>query len=564
MGKLAIAIDLGTSGFRAQAIDLRSGTTLSTAISTRHPLPGANVIDHLHFALEFGVDRARDIVVEAVNQVIAQLRVPAGEIERLAVCGNPTQLSLFQAMEIRDLAYAGSRKLTLLGVRAPERAAALRRAADFPALALPAACQVIIPPAVGDEIGADTLALITQSGMLDCGDEGDDRDDCNATTIAIDYGTNAEMALLHQGRVYTGSAAAGPALEGQHLACGALAQPGTICDLIADGKAHRLCVLNAQMQAEPGAVIDMTQANEAPDGAPPIALTGTGVIAALDQALAAGLIVLPRIETADRRLHFGAAVFLGEADVAQAGKAIGALRAGYFSLCVDAGIAPADIRTAYLAGASGSYMDACKGARLGLIPPHVTTVRQVGNTSLAMACELARSPEKLTALDALAQRLRPTHSLFAAAKTFAQVFLLELSYWTEGMPMSTYRAMLRRYRLPDLPPPRPAARIIRSAQRDIADLGVQGLQLLAHIGRAVALPVAGCSACLHCVELCPGQALTIDAKSTPATIRIDYARCNGVACRRCEADCPPAVLRLDAFFAAASPQPARARPDAGE
>ena len=31
-------------------------------------------------------------------------------------------------------------------------------------------------------------------------------------TIAIDYGTNAEMALVYRGRVYTGSAAAGPAL----------------------------------------------------------------------------------------------------------------------------------------------------------------------------------------------------------------------------------------------------------------------------------------------------------------------------------------------------------------
>jgi methylamine methyltransferase corrinoid activation protein len=29
------------------------------------------------------------------------------KVERLAVCGNPIQLSLFQNIEIRDLAYAG-------------------------------------------------------------------------------------------------------------------------------------------------------------------------------------------------------------------------------------------------------------------------------------------------------------------------------------------------------------------------------------------------------------------------------------------------------------------------
>lgn len=563
MGRLAIAIDLGTSGFRAQALDLRSGAVVSTAISTRHPLPGANVIDHLHFALEFGVERARELVVEAINRLIAQLGVPAGgsersgRIERLAVCGNPTQLSIFQAMEIRDLAYAGSRRLAAQGIQAPDRGAARHRAADFPSLALPAACEVIVPPAVRDEVGADALALITQSGLLDA-----EHADEDGATIAIDYGTNAEMALVYRGRVYTGSAAAGPALEGQHLACGALAQPGTICDLMPVGTLYRLRVLDAQMRAVPGALVDIATGRSDATGSTgpePIALTGTGVIAALDQALAAGLMALPRIRTADRRLHFADAIFLDEADVAQAGKAVGALRAGYFSLCVAAGIAPADIRTAYLAGASGNYMDARKGGRLGLIPPHIDTVRQVGNTSLALARQLALAPDMLPALDALAARIRPSHQLFAASTTFARVFLLELSYWTEGMPMSTYRALLRRYRLPDLPSARPAAQVVRvqpggagdlADLGDLGDLGAQGLRLVEPIGREVALPIAGCSACLSCCEHCPGQALTVDTRTVPPTVRLDYARCNGLACRRCEADCPPGVLRLDAFFAA--------------
>ena len=55
MAHLAIAMDLGTSGLRAQALDLSSGEIVSTAITTRHPLPGANVMDHLHFTLELGV-----------------------------------------------------------------------------------------------------------------------------------------------------------------------------------------------------------------------------------------------------------------------------------------------------------------------------------------------------------------------------------------------------------------------------------------------------------------------------------------------------------------------------
>lgn len=543
MTRLAIAIDLGTSGFRAQALDLASGEVLSTAITTRHPLPGANVIDHLHFALELGVETARDLVTEAVNQALAKLRVPLENVTRLAVCGNPTQLSLFQGMEIRDLAYAGSRKLRALGVTPPRRGAAIRSAAGLPGLHLPGGCDILIPPAVHDEVGADALALIVQTGL----------EQSERTAIAIDYGTNAEMALFHDGRLFTGSAAAGPALEGQQITCGALASPGTIADLETAGNRHRLIVLDAAMEPQPGALIDLRGEAKAPPESGPraLAITGTGVIAALDQAIEAGIARLPRLHTPDRRLHFGPDIYLTEDDLAEAGKAIGAIRAGFFTLSVEAGISPADIRTAYLAGASGTYVDARKSKRLGLIPPHADTICQVGNTSLALARELALAPDKLGALDELAQQLRQTHCMFAQSKTFARLFILELSHWTEGMPMSMYRDMLRRYRLPGLPPAEPPARISRTVQRDIGDPGRLGLATLEHIGRTVALQTDGCTGCLTCMNACPAHAITLDASTQPPTIRLNHALCNGVACRRCERACPSKVFRLNAYFGAA-------------
>ncbi len=543
MTRLAIAMDLGTSGFRAQALDLSSGEVLSTTITTRHPLPGANVIDHLHFALEVGVTIARDLVIQAINQVLAQLRIPLGDVVRLAVCGNPTQLSLFQGMEIRDLAFAGSRKLQALGVVPPERTAAILRAAELPGLALPGDCDVMIPPAVRDEIGADTLALIMRTGMLHGAE----------TTIAIDYGTNAEMVLAHAGRIYTGSAAAGPALEGQHISCGTLAMPGAIADLQAVGGNHQLMVLNAEMQPVPGMLIDLRQAADAmeTDGPPAHAITGTGVIAALDQALAAEIITLPHIGTPDRQLHFGKNIFLTEADVAEAGKAIGAIRAGYFTLSVEAGITPADIHTAYLAGASGTYMDSRKAGRLGLIPPRVTTVRQVGNTSLAMARELAITPEQLDAMSDLARELQQTHCMFALSKTFSRVFILELSHWTEGMPMTMYREMLRRYGLPELPTMDAEPQVVRTVKQDIDDLGRMGLITLERIGRIAALPLAGCIGCMSCVHECPAHAISIRTDTLPHTLSVTHALCNGVACRRCEPICPPKVFHLNDFFVAA-------------
>ncbi|MET0071435.1 MAG: methylamine methyltransferase corrinoid protein reductive activase [Candidatus Thiodiazotropha sp.] len=540
MNRFAIALDLGTSGFRAQALNLATGEVVSTAITKRHPLPGSNVIDHLHFALELGVEKARNLVLLAINQVLQQLRICLDQVSRLAVCGNPTQLSLFQGMEIRDLAYAGSRKLQAMGVCIPHRAAAIRTANEFPELALAGDCDVVIPPAVHDEVGADALALIIQSGILNS----------QETAIAIDYGTNAEMVLNHQGRLFTGSAAAGPALEGQHISCGSLAMPGAITDIEADGESHRLLVLDGDMLPTLGALINLSLATDATVTceADATAITGTGVIAALDQALQAGVISPPKINTPDGQLHFGREIFFTESDLGEAGKAIGAIRAGYVTLGVEAGIAPAEITTAYLAGASGTYVDAEKSARLGLIPPCVARVKQLGNTSLAMARELAVTPSKLESMTDLSMRLRPTHTMFARSDTFSKLFLLELSRWTEGMPMATHREMLRRFHLPDLPASEGSPSILRSMQRDVGNLGKHGLIILESVGKEVSLQLEGCVACLSCIKACPADALSIDTTTHPASISLMHARCNGVACRRCEPECEPKVFHLSDFF----------------
>ena len=67
-----IAIDIGTSGIRAQSYDLTTEKTISTAITLRHPLPGANVIDHLHFAIDVGQNQAHNLLINAINKVISE------------------------------------------------------------------------------------------------------------------------------------------------------------------------------------------------------------------------------------------------------------------------------------------------------------------------------------------------------------------------------------------------------------------------------------------------------------------------------------------------------------
>ncbi|WP_419655249.1 4Fe-4S ferredoxin iron-sulfur protein [Desulfosarcina variabilis str. Montpellier] len=540
MNPIAIAMDIGTSGIRAQAIDLERDRIISTVITMRHPLPGANVIDHLHFTLEMGSSIAQSMLIKAINQVIDALAIQATAVRCLAVCGNPTQLSIFQGTDIRDLAYAGKRKLASMGIADQERDAVLTTADHIGGLSLPFDCQLIIPPAIRHEVGADALAMIIQTGMLNH----------SRTALAMDFGTNAEMALVHDGRVITASTAAGPALEGQQISCGVLAVPGAIADVTPHQSYHRLTVLGNDMRPCQGAVVDLGRPRMIEDASPlrPVGITGTGTIAMIHQALQGHWLVLPKIETIDGRLHAGETITLTENDVQEAGKAIGALRAGQLSLCHEAGISPADIQVAYLAGASGTYVDAVKAQQLGMLPPLVETIFQVGNTSLAMARDLVRSPSSLPEMSALANQLRDSHCMLATSKAFQKVYLLEISHWTEGMPMTMYRKMLKRYGLPDFPDANPPDDIQRLMDCDILDVGQKGLTMLEDFGMTLCVAVDGCTACGQCLSACTENAISLKTEDDFVSIMINASICSGVNCKRCERACPDRVLDWQHIF----------------
>ncbi|MFH1194845.1 MAG: methylamine methyltransferase corrinoid protein reductive activase [bacterium] len=539
MAQLAVAIDLGTSGFRAQSLDVSSGEILSTVITTNHPLPGANVIDHLHFALEYGVDTAHNIFIEAVNKLLDELRIDLDKIVRLAVCGNPVQLSLFGGTEIKDLAFAGSSKFESMQIETPLRNATIIPVGSIPNLNLKN-CNVIIPPAVCHHVGADALAMIIQTSMLDK----------EETSISIDFGTNAEIALFHKGKIITASAAAGPALEGQEVSCGVLAIPGAISDLEYSPPYFQLFLLDNNLMPVEGALVKMTKDFQTVNSnfPKPIGITSTGTIAAICKAIETGLISLPRITTTDRRLHFGDDIYFSEEDLAEAGKAIGALRAGYITLCKAAGISVEDVETIYMSGASGTYVDAKKALQVGMIPPGVKKIYQVGNTSLAMACRLAKNPDDLKFMSSLASKLRDTHYMFATSEIFKKIFILELSYWTEGMPLRMYREYLKRYSYPDLPLADGNPEIIRTVKRDIDNLGLSGLKTISNIGRIIKRNFEQCTSCYDCVAACPTEALSISTEDDTISIILNEALCRGVSCRKCEYACSPEIMILNRFF----------------
>jgi methylamine methyltransferase corrinoid protein reductive activase len=433
------------------------------------------------------------------------------------------------------------------------------KARDIEGLGIPSRAEVLIPPAVRHEIGADALAMMIQTGMLE-------KDE---TAIVTDYGTNAEMALVVGGVVYTGSTAAGPALEGQQIRDGILALPGAISDMVflagerksagfrvsatvrpLEG-ALKVFVLDDEMTPRAGDTVDPVDGELVESGELAASgITGTGVVALLSEGLKARLFQIPRVLTPDRKIHLPDGLGFDEKDLLEAGKAIGAVRAGHITLCKEAGIPLEDVETAYMSGASGTYVDALKALEIGMIPACVRRIYQVGNTSLAMARDMVRDVSRLWGMQGIADNLRQNHCMFASSKVFEKVYILELSHWTEGMPLEQYRKFLERYKLPDLPTTAEAPQVIRKVERDIPDLGEMGLRIIPDVGERKTLAFQNCTGDGACVEECPESALELSERGERFAVTINLALCDGLACRRCERICYEKVFDLIALLKA--------------
>ena len=518
----AIAIDIGTSGIRGQLLDLGSGKVVRTYVTTRNPVPGSNVMDHLSFAIERGPGLARGILLDAVHGLVAGLSPE--RLVRIGVCGNPIQLSLFSGTEVRDLAYAGKNMLSSQNVGEVDRSG---RIVPGDTIGLAHDIEVIIPPAVRHEIGADALAMMLKSGFLD-------DDMCMVT----DYGTNAEMALKVGDDIYSGSAAAGPALEGQQISSGMLAGPGALCDLVRTPRGWRAKVLDRDLVARDGPLLNLRSGISRAEGMVPTGITGTGVVALVYAGMQDGRIEPPEIRGGpiemSRRIRFG------EEDLKEAGKAIGAIRAGHMSLIAAAGIDGGDVSVMYMAGASGTYVDPVKAQAVGIVPAGAGRLVQVGNTSLALAKDLALDPDMIKPLNDLRGRLLTKHIMFAEDDMFRNLYVCELAHWTEGMSERRYSKAVEDLGivLPSGPPSGPT--VERRVVRDIDDVG-EGMTV-ADCGTSMHASWE-CSGCMTCVRSCPEDALVFE----DGMFRIDTGRCLGTACCRCQEGCPEKIFYQGSF-----------------
>lgn len=367
---VGLAVDLGTTKIACYLVDLLTGRLLA-ARGVMNPQIGygEDVIARIEAAGKDETVRLhlRQIVVAAINEAAADLCQGAGiapaEMLEITVVGNTAMHHLILGLPVQQLGV-----LPFVPVTAQPLDV---KCATLGLMAAPGAT-VHFPPPIAGFVGSDHVAVLLASAFGQ-----DDR-----TRLAIDLGTNTEIALQARGRIRSCSTACGPAFEGAHIKFGMRAAPGAIERVKIDGKSGQVRIATI-------------------GGKPPVGICGSGILDAVAELLKAGWLnergrlnaVAPAIRPGENGLgrevvlaegspDGGREVVLTQHDLGEIQLAKGAIRAGINILMEEMNVRPQDIDEVIIAGAFGTYLDPFNAVRLGLFPPvPLSRFRQVGNAA---------------------------------------------------------------------------------------------------------------------------------------------------------------------------------------
>jgi uncharacterized 2Fe-2S/4Fe-4S cluster protein (DUF4445 family) len=363
-----IALDIGTTTLAFELFDLTDGARRATfsAVNSQRAF-GADVISRISRATLGAANALHTYIKEDIRRgvmhILSHTDVSADVVRRMVIAGNTTMLHLLFDLPCHTLGVYPFTPVVISG-----------QTTRFEFLPN---CEVLSLPGISTFVGADIVAGIYCLGGVDK----------NKTFLLIDLGTNGEMALVHRGKVWVASTAAGPAFEAGNISKGVPSVEGAITSAQFEQK------LNG---------FTYTTINDAP----PIGICGTGVV-----DITAELVRHKRVDEAgrlddvypDKAIEIAPNIAFTQKDIREVQLAKSAVRAGMEILLESAGCITNEINHVYLAGGFGYRLNPRSAEALGLFPPGLADkVRAVGNTALGGAAKSLVSKSSTLETEAIA------------------------------------------------------------------------------------------------------------------------------------------------------------------
>lgn len=348
-----IAIDIGTTTLAFALAELQQGTLLSEyRAANSQRTCGADVISRIQAANSGKKEDLRRMIkadlLTGIASLLEQASIPPGKIRHIVIAANTVMLHLLQGYSCEGLSrYPFTPETLCMETLSFEQL--------FPGSSLQITAEVSLLPGISAFVGADITA-----GLYACNILAD-----RTPALFIDLGTNGELALKAEHRIFTASTAAGPAFEGGNIKWG--------------------------IPSIPGAILRITPSVCTIDNEPPEGICGTGIIEIIADLLKDGIIdhtgklAAPYFSQGYpiAQTSRGEWILLTQQDIRELQMAKAAIRAGIEILFLHAGLLYKDIANVFLAGAFGYYLNSQKAAVIGLLPEALASKTIAsGNTSL--------------------------------------------------------------------------------------------------------------------------------------------------------------------------------------
>ncbi|MFW9769546.1 MAG: ASKHA domain-containing protein, partial [Candidatus Thorarchaeota archaeon] len=212
---LGISVDIGTSNLTLHLINLQSSQALAERVI---PNPqseyGDEIISRMDAARDSEVasrlaSLVRQSIGNTINSMLIETMQSSDSVISIVVVGNTAMHHLFYKQSIASLLKPP--------YNADHKEAVLVPAADVD-LPFSKLTSCYSPPIVESYVGADAVAMMIETGFPDA----------KKTIVSIDVGTNTEIAILKDHKIWIASAASGPAFEGMSVQCGISGGAGAI------------------------------------------------------------------------------------------------------------------------------------------------------------------------------------------------------------------------------------------------------------------------------------------------------------------------------------------------
>ena len=369
---------------------------------------GEDVISRIKYASkDGGAETLQHLVIDLFNQQITQLlgnsHVNPNQLTRMVVVGNTVMHHLLLRADTQPLGVAPYQ---------PSITGQTTINAQQLGLKIGATTEVYLPPNIAGYVGGDTVGFILSQRL----------DRVNDIVLGVDIGTNGEIVLSNQGKMYCCSAAAGPAFEGATILHGMRGQAGAIEYLSINDKDERPQI-------------------EVIGGGEPQGICGSAIVDVVAELHSAGILDdSGRIRNNSKRIvddeKFGRAyivvdkeesgagnqILFTQKDVRQVQLAKAAIRTGCALLLEDAEIDVSEIDRILLAGAFGNYIRPSNALSIGLLPNvDLSRVFPVGNAAGEGAKGLLLSKKNREIVERIVEEI--THVELSSHRKFQETFL---------------------------------------------------------------------------------------------------------------------------------------------